>query len=1239
MKSKFGFIPIVLPVLVMVLIIGLINIGSAPWVQAHEDAAEHMHSMEDIANHPHLSALTLTERHRQDDGTFTNGDSALSLVPGFNLSVLNYTVSAPYDVDYIQLDPTHENSDPGNPLVVTVNGVTRPSDTTTMVRLGRNVISVKVNANDNSRGRSPFTEYVIVLTKELPQADQIVLSSEVSAEGEDTTPITDDVLEGTASLMGNDASLRAGDRGVDVRVKYHVAEIDLELTIPVGLAGVATDDADDAVRVVHGNIPEFETSTKLDGGIVWQSKGIKLRVGENPLNFTVVDKKSSRHTAYSVTVKREVPQLSSNGVNVTIGTGNPMPVPMGQDTTTGKYDVGYQDGEVSVSAMGSGGSVIAKYSVAGKDTDDVQTGAYTMVLEKGENDLTIVAHDPGNPGYETEYTLTVNRAGTPLGNLQLQSTSTNNPGAPLKGENLYFNEAQTATSSQTLDRLNVDSISNRGFDASTTTYWASVSYDVEWVTVIVDEPAGAPEAYQIDIESNGPDTTTATSTDQQTDLTHRVRLNKGPNTIKVTARIPAVGDAPGNSNEYTIHVERKDPNNRPSELKVIEFNTTDGRMSRREVRFDYDGDPASNTTTYDIAVRSNVSSIGIAADHGDENARIFVNDNVIPKNASLPLDDYKEVILSGDNTVVEITVRLDNQPPGVITLNVARGSGTLYFEGDIHPLFEGRRIKLEDSLELESAIVLPEAVSVDGGVSYDIAVTDDRGQVVELRDLGLEFDATSRKITGTPVLAEAQGYESEFEVVLTAIDSIGREVPYDFVLIITHDEGDSWTSDEQIGDPLNTLQSLTVETKSVTPKFEPTSGGPYGATVPANSTEADVEFRRTDSRAVVSLNGVVHAGNMFTTRRFDEELMIKVTHPDLDDAMYYRLTIALDDDDSAGFMLPGVGHKVYQAGKAIEELMLPSAEGGVAPYVYTLKDHDDIELDATVAGNPGELVFDADPKKRMLTGVPMLFEDAYRTVYRMTYAVEDNHGAIREIRFRVTICDPAHARVDPADCISSNSDVGLDSLELSDLTLMPEFDADTMMYTADAAYETMYTTVTPMAIDDEHRPFEYMVNGEMVADADTATDAYDVALAAGTTTVITVKAVKEYGVMNDKNELFMSDPYTVNVTRAGQPANPGFTPMGLEVMRDGSDATITWTPGADATKQFVAALILNPTTGTMLDTLRGGMDIDADVSTYTFENLADASVGSYIYGVWGYDDMDNWKDAEGNAYLMFTTDQ
>jgi hypothetical protein len=105
--------------------------------------------------------------------------------------------------------------------------------------------------------------------------------------------------------------------------------------------------------------------------------------------------------------------------------------------------------------------------------------------------------------------------------------------------------------------------------------------------------------------------------------------------------------------------------------------------------------------------------------------------------------------------------------------------------------------------------------------------------------------------------------------------------------------------------------------------------------------------------------------------------------------------------------------------------------------------------------------------------------------------------------------------------------------------------------------------------------------------------------------------------------------------------NPGSTPMNVEVTRSGNSATLTWTPGDDATKQFVAAVILNPSTGTVLSTIRpspAGADVAGDVGSYTFDNLL-AGAGDYIYAVWGYDDDDMWKDASGNAYLGFATEQ
>jgi hypothetical protein len=106
-------------------------------------------------------------------------------------------------------------------------------------------------------------------------------------------------------------------------------------------------------------------------------------------------------------------------------------------------------------------------------------------------------------------------------------------------------------------------------------------------------------------------------------------------------------------------------------------------------------------------------------------------------------------------------------------------------------------------------------------------------------------------------------------------------------------------------------------------------------------------------------------------------------------------------------------------------------------------------------------------------------------------------------------------------------------------------------------------------------------------------------------------------------------------------ANPGSTPMDVEVTRSGNSATLTWTPGDDATKQFVAAVILNPSTGTVLSTIRpspAGADVAGDVGSYTFDNLL-AGAGDYIYAVWGYDADDMWKDASGNAYLGYDTEQ
>ena len=149
---------------------------------------------------------------------------------------------------------------------------------------------------------------------------------------------------------------------------------------------------------------------------------------------------------------------------------------------------------------------------------------------------------------------------------------------------------------------------------------------------------------------------------------------------------------------------------------------------------------------------------------------------------------------------------------------------------------------------------------------------------------------------------------------------------------------------------------------------------------------------------------------------------------------------------------------------------------------------------------------------------------------------------------------------------------------LSDAMLMPEFAPDMMMYTSEVPYETMMTTVTAMSTDD----IDPVMVEIMPADADMDMDGHQVELASGTSTMITVTAMKEYGGLFDK-------AYTVDVMRAGEPANPGSTPMNLMVTRasDGMSATMTWTPGSDAAKQEVAAIDPADPQGSIVATAAG----------------------------------------------------
>ena len=1213
MKSKFGFIPIVLPVLVMVLIIGLVNIGNTPWVQAHDDDAEHTHNVG--ANHPRLGGITVND---SSTGAAIPGGA---LMPAFDAEVSSYEVSATYNVESVHVAATSgTNAEaatgfdfkikrPRMPVLEVTGGEQRFA-----IPVGTTMVEIRVGTDGNAT--SPYTIYMVEITRELPQFGTLQLNNARDALTETAAAIPGaDVLMGNltdatnvlAPLMGNDAALR--DTRVDVKVKYHVDAIGLTLGVPGGLGGSNGTSSDDAVTVAFTNVPRANVLDSSDYESpptpqVYEVLKHRLNVGLNRIDIRVAATTTpADYTQYRILVEREKPQLDSVSYQTDAAPTTPVAVDLGLDTTTGKVEVEYEVGEIEVSAFpGSRVELRFSHMVNGEDIAkdaDLALGSYSMPLMQGMNELRVTAYDAENAAAgETEYTLTVERKGTPLGGLSLMSSSTNP--VPNAGVNLYWD-----ASNQTSTRM--------GFGAATTTYYTSVPYDVVEALVTAHSPTddglttGTPDnpvGYMISIRSRGVSTSSTTTADTLDTLTETVPLRKGLNQIMVTASIE------GNSTPYTVNVTREDPVTLPSELRVIEYKNNAGAYAFSDVVLDPVYDQESGIRVYEAGVRSNVRSVGIAATHEDVMAEIFVNDTKIARDVALNSIDYKEVLLSGDTSTITVTVQLGGNTGDVNITVVRNEGGTLDFRGNMHPNAtitddspRGTPIKVKDEVTLANPIVLPPSHSDDGDVTYEVNVRDDQGELVELGDLGLRFDQIRRHIVGRPNLDDGEGYEAEFLVIYTARDPVGNETnPLKFVLIITHDDVDPIPplGVDPTGPANNTLKSLSVDGDGVS-GFDPEDAGPYEASVSQGTPSATVVAEPTHPDAEVSISGVVLSGPDYehVTRRFSEALTITVSFTGLPD-MDYTLTINREDVVAEGLSF-GVGvdimDKTYPVGEEIEDLVLPEAVGGSGGYSYTLVDH-------TGASDAADLSWDV--ASRTVSGTPSLF-DAYKATHQLSYTVTDSEGDTYTDTFKIIVCDPNEPL--SGDCRASSSMVELSSLELSDVTLMPAFASDMTMYTSEVPYETMMTTITAMDTDIDTVEIEIMP-----ADADMDMAGHQVELAAGTSTMITVTAMKEYGGT-------FSEDYTVDVMRA---ATPTMTEMLTESRStDGMSATLTWTPdmmnGAAAAHQWVftvAKIAGDPVDGLAgLDTATFGYEpmLAGDVSIVTIDGLmADRD---YVYGV------------------------
>ena len=105
--------------------------------------------------------------------------------------------------------------------------------------------------------------------------------------------------------------------------------------------------------------------------------------------------------------------------------------------------------------------------------------------------------------------------------------------------------------------------------------------------------------------------------------------------------------------------------------------------------------------------------------------------------------------------------------------------------------------------------------------------------------------------------------------------------------------------------------------------------------------------------------------------------------------------------------------------------------------------------------------------------------------------------------------------------------------------------------------------------------------------------------------------------------------YRVSVTGSGPPALD-VKPSGLSVVRSGTTAIITWTPGADAARQFVAAMIAGDRSS-----LQVVSNVGATASSHAFSGLKQ---GVYTYHVLAFDTYGNYSAPDGTFYYAWVTE-
>lgn len=304
MKNRFGFIPIVLPAIVMVLIIGLINLAGPQGVQAQAVA----NVAEEDAR---LTALSLTH-------TETTASDNL-LMPAFEPGRGNYTATVDYQVTSATVAGTAGTGYTATYAFDGANTGTGATIDTTNAGVTTITVTVTQDPGGVPAGATAKTAtYVIKLTKTAPvvHVNGPRLSALGLTSGEAGGAEVDLMRMNGAGIPGTFADI-AGVNMFKASVPFTVRSVLLTATPIAGVEISSRSPSKRAARETFDDVTATDTDelyrVQLNPG---QTRDIVVRTRATD---------GSSNAQYTIKVERGLPLLASGGITIGVSDGSTAP--------------------------------------------------------------------------------------------------------------------------------------------------------------------------------------------------------------------------------------------------------------------------------------------------------------------------------------------------------------------------------------------------------------------------------------------------------------------------------------------------------------------------------------------------------------------------------------------------------------------------------------------------------------------------------------------------------------------------------------------------------------------------------------------------------------------------------------------------------------------------------------------------------------------------------------------------